>query len=124
MFLGSVAPAVPHVRGGRLRALAVSGTTRSSALPEVPTMAEAGLPGYNISGWVGMMGVGGTPKPVMDKLSDAMARIMAMPEVQKSIQDSGLELFIQSTPEFARTLQTGSAHYAEALRIAKVQPQQ
>src|SRR6185369_6367307 len=74
VFFGSVAPAVPHVRGGRLRALAVSGSTRSSALPEVPTMAEAGLPGYNISGWVGMMAVGGTPKPVMDKLSGAMAK--------------------------------------------------
>ena len=123
MYLGSVAPSVPHVRSGRLRALAVSGMTRSPALPDVPTMAEAGVPGYNVSGWVGMMAVGGTPRPVMEKLSGAMAKIMAMPEVHKSIQESGLELFIQSTEEFERTLQTGSAHYREALRIAKVPPQ-
>jgi tripartite-type tricarboxylate transporter receptor subunit TctC len=71
-----------------------------------------------------MMAVGGTPRPVMEKLSGAMTKIMAMPEVQKSIQDSGLELFIQSTEEFERTIQAGSAHYREALRIAKVPPQQ
>jgi tripartite-type tricarboxylate transporter receptor subunit TctC len=123
MYLGSVAPSVPHVRSGRLRALAVSGPSRSPALPEVPTMAEAGVPGYNVSGWVGMMAVGGTPRPVIEKLYGAMAKIMAMPEVQKSILDSGLEINTSSTEEFDRAIQNGSAVYREALRIAKVQPQ-
>src|SRR5207237_8638102 len=61
MDLGSVAPGVPHVRSGRLRALAVSGPTRSPALPEVPTMAEAGVAGYSLSGWFGLMAPTGTP---------------------------------------------------------------
>ena len=70
------------MKSGKIRALAVSGTARSPSLPEVPTMAEAGLPGYNVSGRFGVLGVAGTPQPILDRLNDAVVKAVAMPDVR------------------------------------------
>src|SRR4051812_25472445 len=90
MFFGSIAPAVPHVTSRKLRALAVSGPTRSPAVPDVPTMAEAGLPGYAVSGWFGVLAPRGTPRPILEQLNAALVKIMAMPDVQQTFLESGI----------------------------------
>ena len=70
------------MKSGKFRALAVSGTAHSPSLPEVPTMAEAGLPGYSVSGRFGVLGVAGTPQPILDRLNDAVVKAVAMPDVR------------------------------------------
>jgi len=67
----------------------VSGTTRSPSLPEVPTMAEAGLPGYSVSGWFGVMGVAGTPQPILERLNEAVVKTVAMPDVRERLLETG-----------------------------------
>ena len=74
---GFMAGLIPHIRGGSLRALAVGGTERSAALPDVPTVAEAGVPGYEAVSWIGMVAPAGLPGPVMDKLWGAVHAAMA-----------------------------------------------
>jgi tripartite-type tricarboxylate transporter receptor subunit TctC len=123
VYLGSVAPSVPHVLSGKLRALAVTGPARSTALPGVPTMAEAGLPGYNVSGWFGMLAPAGTPAPVVERLNDAVVNAMAMPDVRATFLESGVEPGSSSAAEFARTIASMAESFRETMRVAGIKPQ-
>jgi tripartite-type tricarboxylate transporter receptor subunit TctC len=123
MYLGSVAPAAPHVHSGKLRAIAVTGPARSPAFPNVPTMVEAGLPGYNVSGWFGILAPRGTPPAVVARLNEAIVQVMAMPEVRHTISDSGIEPVSSSAADFAREIPTGLASYREIMRIAGIKPE-
>jgi len=91
MSFENMITAYPPVKGGRLRALAVTSATRSSAAPEVPSMAEAGLPGYDISSWQALFAPAGTPKEIVNRLHTEVAKILRMPEVVKRIQELGAE---------------------------------
>jgi tripartite-type tricarboxylate transporter receptor subunit TctC len=86
-----IAGRLPHVRTGKLRALAVGGTTRLSLLPEVPTIAESGYPGYDAVGWGGIFVPNGTPQPIVDKLNAVIAKIVALPEARKQFEEQGTE---------------------------------
>ena len=91
---GFMAGLIPHIRGGSLRALAVGGTERSPALPDVPTVAEAGVPGYEAVSWIGMVAPAGMPGPVMDKLWGAVHAAMQDKAVrrqsrQRRLRDRG-----------------------------------
>jgi len=123
MFFGSIAPAVPHVTSGKLRALAVSGPARSPAVPSVPTMAEAGLPGYEVSGWFGVLAPAGTPAPVVQRLNDALVKIMARPDVQKTFLDSGIEPGSSSVEEFSRNIDSLLEVFRRNMTLARIQPQ-
>lgn len=94
----SVTSALPHVRSGRLRALAVTTATRSSAMPDLPTIAEAGLPGYDLSPWFAVYMPAGTPAPVVQKIHKALTDAMKLPEVKARFATIGAEP-IGSTPE-------------------------
>ena len=87
----NIATAVQHVNAGKLRALAVTSSTRSVVSPDVPTMAEAGLAGYDISSWQAVFAPAGTPAPIVDRLYTEIARILKMPDIQKRLGDLGLE---------------------------------
>ena len=95
MFDSSV---VPHVKAGKLRALGVTSAKRSSALPDVPTIAEAGLPGYEATAWFGILAPAGTPAPVIDKLNAAIRQVLADPELQKKFLGYGC-IATASTPQ-------------------------
>jgi len=123
MFFGSIAPAVPHVSGGKLRALAVSGPARSPAVPDVPTMAEAGLPGYDVSGWFGVLAPAGTPAPIVQRLNDALVKIMAMPDVRKTFLDSGIEPGSSSVEEFSRNIDSLLEVFRRNVTLAHIPPQ-
>jgi tripartite-type tricarboxylate transporter receptor subunit TctC len=90
--------AVPHVKGGRLRALGVTTMKRSSAVPDVPTIAEAGVKGYEVSGWYGVLGPAGLSGEVLDRLNGAVNRGMRQPEVVKRLAGEGVDA-VGSTPE-------------------------
>ncbi len=93
------APAVmPHIRGGKLKAMAVTSSVRSPALPGVPTIAEAGLPGFDASSWFGVLAPAGTPKEIVERLSREIAKALATPEMKERLANQGADA-VGSTPE-------------------------
>ena len=96
--------AVGLVQGRQLRALAVSSAARMAALPEVPTVAEAALPGFELVEWIGLWAPAGTPVPVLERIQDAARRTLAMPEVQARLATLGMEAAFQPRDDFARFL--------------------
>ena len=94
---GAVSTAQPHVRGGRLRALGVTTLKRMAAIPDVPTFAEQGLPGFEVVQWYGVFGPAGLPPPVLRKINEALVRALATPEFREQFNAQGVEL-MQSTP--------------------------
>lgn len=120
MLFDQMATAVPHVRGGRVRALAVSSAKRSPALPDVPTIAEAGVEGYESTAWFGLVGPPGMPKALVDQLNAAARKVLAMPDVQKKLNDQGLELVPGAPEEFRQTLQVEMAKWAAVIKQANI----
>jgi len=97
--IASVAQQGPHVRGGKLRGLAVTGDRRSNVLPDVPALAEQGFPGFSALAWWGIFGTGGTPKPILDKLHAALVKALNAPDVRKQLNETlGMDI-MASTPE-------------------------
>jgi tripartite-type tricarboxylate transporter receptor subunit TctC len=118
------AGAVPFVKAGKLRALAVTGTSRMAALPDVPTFAEAGLPALDISNWVGAFVAAGTPRPIVDKLAAIFARILAMPDVREKLGGQGIDLAFVGPDAFAPVLRMDLAKYARVIRNANIKMDQ
>ena len=99
LAIGSVAVITPHVTGGKLRAIAVTGDTRSRALPDVPALAEQGLPGFSALAWWGVFAPAGTPKPVLDKFHAELVKAFNLPDVRKLLTETlGIDLVV-GTPE-------------------------
>jgi len=111
---------VPHVRSGRLRALAVTGARRSPVLPEVPTIAEAGVPGYTFYGWTGFAAPSATPKAVVARLHAEIARIMATPEAQDWFAAAGAEAGALSPDAFAEFIRTEYVSLGKVIRDAGI----
>ncbi|WP_254926097.1 tripartite tricarboxylate transporter substrate binding protein [Bordetella genomosp. 11] len=114
-FLG-VTAALPQIAAGRLRALAVTTRERSADLPDVPTLDEAGVKGYEANIWLGLLAPAGTPKPILDKLHDATAKVMKGPEAAKALATAGLTLSLSSESEFEALLKSESAKWGKVVR--------
>jgi len=97
-FIGNMPPTVPLVKGGKLRALAVTTKTRSPLMPELPTIAESGLPGYETVAWFGVLAPAGTPPEIVNRLSQEIAKIAKSPEMREKLLAMGAEP-VGSTPE-------------------------
>jgi tripartite-type tricarboxylate transporter receptor subunit TctC len=111
-----------HFQAGTLKALAVTGTTRSSLLPEVPTMAEAGLPGYEAVLHYGLLAPNGTPRPIVDKLNGALRQALASPEVLKRLALEGADPRPSSPEEYATDIDQEETKWSRVLRDAGVKP--
>jgi tripartite-type tricarboxylate transporter receptor subunit TctC len=121
--IDNMPPYVPQVRAGKIRALAVSTAKRSSALPDLPTIAEAGVQGYEAGAWFGLLAPAGTPKAIVAQLSAESARILKLPDVSKRISELGAEP-VGSTPEqFAELIKTEIAKWAKVIKDANVELQ-
>jgi tripartite-type tricarboxylate transporter receptor subunit TctC len=116
---GFMAGLIPHIRGGALRALAVGGLERSKVLPEVPTVAEAGVPGYEAVSWIGMAAPAGLPAPVMDKLSGAVRAAMAEKAVTDNLASSGSEVVASPPGEFRQVMERDLAKYGKLADLFK-----
>jgi tripartite-type tricarboxylate transporter receptor subunit TctC len=90
----------PHIRSGKLRALGVGGTSRSPVLPDVPTVAEVGVPGYDVANWIGIVAPAGTPAAIVAKVHGEILAIQDSPEVQKQLSSQGAEVMRMSSREF------------------------
>jgi tripartite-type tricarboxylate transporter receptor subunit TctC len=106
----------PHVKAGRVRALAVTGERRSSSLPEVPTLIEAGVPGYEVNAWSGIITTAGVPRAVLDKLNAAVNRAILVPETRERLAQLGSEGGGGTPEEFAALIRRDSAKWAEVVR--------
>jgi tripartite-type tricarboxylate transporter receptor subunit TctC len=107
---------IQHIKGGRLKGLAITGEKRTAALPDLPTYAEAGLPGYDPKNWQGIVAPAGTPKPIIDKLSAEVARIVAMPDIRERLINSGMEPYPSGPEKMAAQMK---ADYAQSANIIK-----
>ena len=111
---------LPHIKGGRLRALAVTSAKRSPTLPDVPTVAEAAVPGFEYTGWLAILAPAGTPRDVVNKIQGDFARILAMPDIKDRTVNWGYEP-VGSTPnEFSARLRADIARYAGVIKEAKI----
>ena len=112
--------ALQHFRSGRFRALAVTSATRSSLMPDVPTMQEAGVSGVVVNTWIGMFAPAGTPRPIVNLLNAEITKIIAMPEVRARLAALSYEP-VQTTPEqFATQIQADTAHWAKTVKISNL----
>jgi tripartite-type tricarboxylate transporter receptor subunit TctC len=120
MFI-NLATAAQHVKSGALKVLAVSGDKRMAALPDVPTVAEAGLPGYEAWAWQGLAAPAGTPKAVIDRLSREYQELEREPAFRKQmLEDAGIETLHSSGPEMAAYMRKEQAKWAEVIRQANI----
>ena len=111
---------IPHIKSGRLKAIAISGKTRAQALPQVPVFAEVGLPAFDIAGWTGMFAPAGTPKEIVDKISGEMGRMLAAPDVMERLVNQGLEPLISTPEQFAALLKSDMAKFAKLIKDANI----
>jgi tripartite-type tricarboxylate transporter receptor subunit TctC len=119
-FLSPLVPALPLIRDGRVVALAVTTAQRTPLLPDVPTVAEAAIPGYEFQSWFGMFAPGGTPRPVVDQVSKEVARIVALPDVAKGMAAQG-EQPRSSTPEaFSAFVRAEVEKYRKIVKVANI----
>jgi tripartite-type tricarboxylate transporter receptor subunit TctC len=118
MMFDNIITSLPHIREGKLRPLAVTAPTRSKVMPEVPTMAEAGLPGQEVSGWVGLVAPAGTPPEIITLLSTEVARILRDPGTQSKIPGADA---VGSTPEeFGSFMRSETAKWARLVKDANI----
>jgi tripartite-type tricarboxylate transporter receptor subunit TctC len=120
VFFSTYASALPHVKADRLRAYAVTSAKRTTTLPEVPTVAESGVPGYDYSTWYGLLGPAGLPKPIVEKLSQATMSVLKMPEVRERYLSQGMDPSPTTPAEFAKLIRSEMAKWAKVVKAAKI----
>ncbi len=108
--------AISHVRSGKLRALAVTTAKRSPELPQVPTIAEAGVPGYEATSWFGLFAPAATPAPVVARLNAAIVKVLGQPEVKKKIGEQGAEVYSEKPEQFAAFIQKEAVKWGKVVR--------
>jgi tripartite-type tricarboxylate transporter receptor subunit TctC len=119
-----LAPALPHLRAGKLKAIAVTGATRSPLLPDVATVAETAIPGFSTIQWQGLVAPAGTPPAVIERLHQAMVEVMRRPDVIEKIRNQGLEAVSSTTPdEFQQMIRAELKRWPAVVKTAGVQPE-
>ena len=120
MMFASMVSVLPQVKEGRLRALAVSSAKRSAAVPDLPTVAESGVPDYAAEAWAGLLAPKGTPKAVVDRLNAEITRIMTLPEVKARLDGLGAEFSANTPAQFDDFIRTEITRWATVVRSAGI----
>lgn len=110
--------AIPHVRAGKLRAIAVTTAKRSPELPDVPTVAEAGVPGFEATSWFGLFAPAGTPAPIVTRLNTALVKVLQQPEVVKQISAQGGEVVAETPEQFAAFIKTEGVKWGKVVKAS------
>jgi tripartite-type tricarboxylate transporter receptor subunit TctC len=120
MMFDEVPSSGPNVLAGQLRALGVTGAKRSPALPDIPTVSEAGLPGYEHTGWFGIMAPAATPKPILEKLSAEIKAVTERPDVRAAWDKQGVEPMYMAPAEFEAYLRAELEKWAKVVKAANI----
>ncbi len=123
ILFGSLPALLPHAKSGRVRALAVGTPKRSPSLPDVPTVAESGYPGFDASLWLAIMAPAGTPQPVIDRLNKELVTLIAAPETREALDKAGAEPLSGTPAELAAMIRDGIPKYARVIKAAGVKPE-
>lgn len=120
LFFSPSKDAIPFVKAGRLKALAVSGETRLPALPDVPTFTESGLPGFEIKTWFGVIAPAGVPREVVNKLSAELTRILRTPELRDRLSGQGLDPLVANPEQFTAIMKADVARFSGVIKSANI----
>ena len=120
VMLGSLVQTLPQIKSGKLKALGVGGSKRSPTMPDVPTIAEAGVPGYEAVNWWGIIAPAGTPAAIVARVHKELAMISQSPEMQKRFEAEAVEAVQMSTPEFAQYIERETVKWARVVRDAGI----
>ena len=120
VMFGTILASAPHIRSGRVRALAITGPQRSAALAEVMTFAEAGLPSYDASSWNGILVPAGTPRAIVERLNTEIVRILKSPQVQERLAQDGALPWPTTPDEFAALIKSEIAKWAKVVQAANI----
>ena len=124
LMMANILVVVPQIRGGRMRAYGVTSAARSSASPEIPTIAEMGWPGYEAAQWYGLVAPAGTPREIITRLHGGVVRALQDPAVRKRLIDDGAEPAPSASPEeFGAFIKTEVTKWAKVVKAAGVQPE-
>ncbi len=116
VYMGSLASVYPHVRSGKLRAFGVTTLQRSGAAPDLPTIIEAGVPGFDVCGWFGILGPAGIPKVIVQKINSELQRIIRLPDVKDRLLRDGADPLGGTVAQFAETIRTDMVKWAQAVK--------
>lgn len=119
-FFSSASAAMPHIKGGKLKALAVTTPKRMNSLPQVPTVAESGLPGFSYTLWGGLFAPAGTPDAVIDSLNKEVNQILAMPEIKTRLDADNVSVPKNTPAEFAEYVKTEAAKFEKLVKEANI----
>jgi tripartite-type tricarboxylate transporter receptor subunit TctC len=123
LAVGSVAVISPHVKNGRLRAIAVTGDKRSHALPDVPALAEQGFKGFSALAWWGIFAPAATPKPIMDKFHGELLKVLNLPEVKKTLTETlGMDIVASSPEEEQKFLLAEMQRWGKVVKDNHIKP--
>jgi len=111
---------LPQIKAGKIKAIAVTGKTRMAALPQVPTFSEAGLPGFDVKGWYGVLAPAGTPKAIIDKLSTEISKNLTAPDVKEFLDRIAVDPFISTPEEFGTLMKTELVKWAKVIKTANI----
>jgi tripartite-type tricarboxylate transporter receptor subunit TctC len=120
MMFDAITTMAPAVEAGQVRALGTTGRTRSAVLPDVPTIAEAGLPGYEATIWLGIMAPAGTPQPVVEKLNGEINKVLSRPELRTAWEKQGAVPIIMSPAEFDSYLRADIEKWGRVIQTASI----
>jgi len=123
MMMDAIATMAPTVQSGDVRALATTGQKRSSVLPDVPTVAESGVPGYEATIWLGVMAPKGTPQPIVDRLNAEINKVLNRPDVRDAWAKQGVEPLVMSSAEFDTYLRADIEKWGKVVKDAGVKVQ-
>jgi tripartite-type tricarboxylate transporter receptor subunit TctC len=122
ILFDSVPTMAPMIKAGLVRALGTTGKTRSSTLPDVPTIEEAGVPGFNATLWVGFMAQAATPQPIVDKLNREITKILARPDIKEAWEKTGATPIVMTQPEFKAFMDAQVAKWANVIKANNIPP--
>ena len=123
MAFPNIPPALPHVRSGKLKALAVTTAKRSAALPDLPTIAESGLPGYEATAWFGVLAPAGTSSAIIAKLNSAIVKSVHVREMRERLSAEGTEAVGNTPEQFAQIIKTDIAKWAKVVKASGAKPE-
>lgn len=124
MMIDLVQTPLPNIQAGKLRPLGTTGAQRVALLPDVPTIAEQGLPGFQFATWIGIAAPAGTPKPIVDRLHAEMVKALAMPDLQAAFAKQGMQVAPSASPEaFAQFMKSEHDRLGELIKNAGIQPE-